>query len=281
VTGEGLQKTADLSWNASEPYYYDGKWYAESKDIPAPAKTVTLYYVNTTKWENVNAYVWYKDGETTHEKAAWSGEAMAKTGEQVNGYDVYSYSFETEYVNVIFNNAVTGEGSQKTADLSWNASEPYFYVDKWYAKLSDISIGDETPDFGILVNDNDYIAGVKNDMYEGEGSEYVVTTTLKVGDKFQNYDNVNDAAWLVAIDEAGYKFNAEDNHYVVTEAGEYTLYIKIIGAGKDNMYVSFVAGATALDEMQLNTVSRKVFEKGIIYIIRDGKRYNAQGVEVK
>nr|MCR4664768.1 starch-binding protein [Paludibacteraceae bacterium] len=121
---QGKWTSAD-NYNGKMWVYSETGWKAYQTDgggSPDP-KTVTLYYVNTGKWENVNAYVWYKDGETTHEKAAWSGEAMTKTGEQVNGYDVYSYSFETEYVNVIFNNAVIGEGLQKTADLSRNASE--------------------------------------------------------------------------------------------------------------------------------------------------------------
>ena len=242
----GTNKTADLTWDAATPYYYGDKWYAALKDIPAPASTVTLYYVNTNKWENVNAYAWYTEGETNHEKAAWAGEAMTKTGEQVNGFDVYSYTFETEYVHIIFNDG----GANKTADLTWNAATPYYYGDKWYADLKDIPAeGGETPtpDFGIMVNDKDYYAGVKNDEYVGEGSEYAVTITLAVDDKFTNYDNVAKAAWLVALDDAGYKFNAVDNHYVVTEAGEYTFYIKIIGEGKDNMFVSLKKEITRVD----------------------------------
>ena len=277
----GANKTADLTWNAATPYYYGDKWYADLKDIPAPATTVTLYYVNTNKWETVNAYAWYTEGETNHEKAAWAGEAMTKTGDQVNGFDVYSYTFAVEYVNIIFNNGVVGEGEQKTADLTWNATAPYFYEGKWYAQLSDIPTGDDTPDFGIMVNDNDYYAGVKNEEYKGEGTEYVVTATLTVGDRFKNYDNVAKAEWLVALDEAGYQFTATDGYYVVTETGIYTLYIKIIGEGRDNMYVAFEAGATALDEMQINSEGSKVIVNGVLYIIRDGKRYNAQGVEVK
>ena len=274
-------QTSDLVWNAATPYYYEGKWYAETKDIPAPATTVTLYYVNTTKWETVKAYVWYKEGETDNVLNDWPGEAMTKTGDQVNGFDVYSYTFAVEYVNIIFNNGVVGEGEQKTADLTWNATAPYFYEGKWYAQLSDIPTGDDTPDFGIMVNDNDYYAGVKNEEYKGEGTEYVVTATLTVGDRFKNYDNVAKAEWLVALDEAGYKFTATDGYYVVTETGIYTLYIKIIGEGRDNMYVAFEAGATALDEMQINAEGSKVIVNGVLYILRDGKRYNAQGVEVK
>ncbi len=384
----GANKTADLTWDAATPYYYGDKWYADLKDIPAPASTVTLYYVNTNKWENVNAYAWYSESETNHEKAAWAGEAMTKTGDQVNGFDVYSYTLETEYVNVIFNDG----GTNKTADLTWDAATPYYYGDKWYADLKDIPAeGGETPtpDFGIMVNDKDYYAGVKNDEYVGEGSEYAVTITLAVDDKFTNYDNVSKAAWLVALDDAGYKFNAVDNHYVVTEAGEYTFYIKIIGEGKDNMFVSLkkeitrvdyvlnnagelakdeakmfvhtwgdgmadedilmtvvmdgetVVGykaainnltqylvfvrmkpeaeaidwennwgksgdlvrcesnnayftgwneavitvscdaPTSVDTIEQEVVNGKIIENGVLYIIRDGKRYNAQGVEVK
>ena len=237
-SSNGEWTTADTYNGKMRVFGTDG-WQAYQEDgaVTPDPKTVTLYYVNTNKWENVNAYVWYTEGETNHEKAAWAGEAMTKTEDQVNGFDVYSYTFAETYTKVIFND---GDKNQ-TTDLTWNAAEPYFYVDKWYAALKDIPAeGGETPtpDFGIMVNDKDYYAGVKNEEYKDAGTEYVVTITLAVNDKFKNYDNVNKAAWQVALDGAGYQFTSDEGYYVVTEAGEYTFYIKIIGEGKDNMFVA-------------------------------------------
>jgi len=238
---QGKWTSAD-NYNGKMWVYGETGWKAYQTDgggSPDPdPKTVTLYYVNSNKWETVKAYVWYAEGETNHPLKEWSGEAMTKTGDQVNGYDVYSYTFDTKYVNILFNN---GDKDQ-TINLVWNAATPYFYGGKWYAETKDIPALDATPDFGIMVNDKDYYAGVKNDDYTGEGTEYKVTVTLAVDDKFKNYDNVAKAAWLVALDETGYKFTAADGYYVVTEAGEYTFYIKIIGEGKDNMFVSLKGG---------------------------------------
>ena len=237
-SSNGEWTTADTYNGKMRVFGTDG-WQAYQEDgaVTPDPKTVTLYYVNTNKWENVNAYVWYTEGETNHEKTAWAGEAMTKTEDQVNGFDVYSYTFAETYTKVIFND---GDKNQ-TTDLTWNAAEPYFYGDKWYAALKDIPAeGGETPtpDFGIMVNDKDYYAGVKNEEYKDAGTEYVVTITLAVNDKFKNYDNVNKAAWQVALDGAGYQFTSDEGYYVVTEAGEYTFYIKIIGEGKDNMFVA-------------------------------------------
>ena len=133
--GNGTQ-TSDMVWDAATPYFYENKWYATLKEISGIAgpTTITLYYVNTNKWENVNAYAWYTEGETNHVLHDWPGGAMYKTEDQVNGFDVYSFTFAREYVNVIFNDG----GANKTADLTWDAATPYYYGDKWYADLKDI-----------------------------------------------------------------------------------------------------------------------------------------------
>ena len=38
---------------------------------------------------------------------------------------------------------------------------------------------------------------------------------------------------------------------------------------------------TSVDTIEQEVVNGKIIENGVLYIIRDGKRYNAQGVEVK
>ncbi len=115
-----------------------------------------------------------------------------------------------------------------------NTESLVFTIIGWKKGTWDVYV----PDYGIMVNDKDYHAGVKNEDYTGEGTEYKVVVTLAKDDKIQNYDNFAKVASLIALDEKGYKFNKEDNHYVVTEAGEYTFYIKIIDDVKDNMFVA-------------------------------------------
>ena len=111
-----------------------------------PGETVTVYFVNSVNWETINAYVWFGDGDSYK---AWPGEAVTKEATpsgaakrvvaNLQGYDIYSYKFPAKYVNIIFNN-----GSEQTADLTWEADKPYFvpadkntdgkYEGTWYTK---------------------------------------------------------------------------------------------------------------------------------------------------
>ena len=281
----GTNQTADLTWNAATPYYYGDKWYAALEDIPAPAKTVTLYYVNTNKWETVNAYVWYKEGETTHEKAAWAGEAMTKTADQVNGFDVYSYTFETEYVNVIFT-----DGTNQTADLTWNAATPYYYGDKWYAALNDIPAAGEITrvdytllNAGELANDNAKM--FVHTWGDGMGDEDILMTVVMDGEAVVAYKAaINDLTQNLvfvrmnpeaeAIDwennwgKSADLVRCEDNKAYFTGWSESTINVSC-------------DAPTDVEIVERNTENGKVIENGILYILRDGKRYNAQGVEVK
>ncbi|MBQ0137274.1 MAG: starch-binding protein, partial [Bacteroidales bacterium] len=108
---------------------------------PEPAKEMVIYYVNTTNWEKVNAYLW------TPEEAAWPGKAMTKEKEQINGYDVYSHTTTDVYdgQNIIFSN----NGSNKTTDLTIDAEKPYYYNGEWYKK-EDIPAPAKTFDLTIV-----------------------------------------------------------------------------------------------------------------------------------
>ena len=137
----GENQTADLDWTSGK-YFYNDAWYAQN-EIPAPVEpqpvdSMTVYYVNETAWENVDAFVWPAEGEAYK---AWPGEAMTKEAEQINGFDVYSYTFPASYVNIIFNNGNSGEGNQ-TSDLVWEEAKPYFYDGAWYAKAGIPTGGD-------------------------------------------------------------------------------------------------------------------------------------------
>ena len=115
-------------------------YYDKGATPPTPVDSTTLYFVNTLDWANVKAFVWPASGDAYK---AWSGEAMKKTADKVNGKDVYSYTFPSSFVNVIFNN-----GTDQTADLAWAAAKPYFvpgaknaagkYEGTWYASKDDI-----------------------------------------------------------------------------------------------------------------------------------------------
>ena len=145
IFNDGTYQTNDMLWDAANPYYYAGKWYASLTDIKidddpvdpeTPVDSMTVYYVNKAAWEAVNAFVWPAEGSAYKE---WPGEAMTKQEEKINDLDVYAYTFPASYVNIIFNN-----GTAQTADLVWNADAPYYYDGVWYAK-ADIPAGGETP----------------------------------------------------------------------------------------------------------------------------------------
>ncbi len=109
---------------------------AEKKlDITFPdLETITVYYVNTTNWENVYAYAW------SPEVATWPGEQMTLTEQTTCGYAIYSYVVEENRTGIVFNDGTGGAGHQ-TDDLSLADAKdgrPYFYKSQWYASLEEI-----------------------------------------------------------------------------------------------------------------------------------------------
>ncbi len=106
-------------------------WTTSTKAAPASVGAgVTVYAINSAKWSEMSAYYWGGADVT------WPGTAMTKTGETVNGFDVYSVTLDAAPTNIIFNN--NNNGSQ-TGDLTFQAGQ-YFDVKagKWYASLSDV-----------------------------------------------------------------------------------------------------------------------------------------------
>ena len=115
-------------------------YYDKGATPPTPVDSTTLYFVNALDWTAVNGFVWPAEGDAYK---TWPGEAAKKTADKVNEKDIYSYTFPSSFVNVIFNN-----GTDQTADLAWAAAKPYFvpgaknaagkYEGKWYASKDDI-----------------------------------------------------------------------------------------------------------------------------------------------
>lgn len=92
----------------------------------------TIYFVNSANWDEVYVYSWVT-GTTT---STWPGYPMTKTGETVNGFDVYAVEIEADHDAVIFNN--NDNGSQ-TADLVAQENQYYDVKSKaWYTSLSDV-----------------------------------------------------------------------------------------------------------------------------------------------
>ena len=133
---EGKDLFTMTSWDNGEWSVYSAQGGETPDPVePQPVDSMTVYYVNNLAWEAVNAYVWPAEGDAYK---AWPGEAMTKEAEQINGFDVYSYTFSASYVNLIFNNGNGGEGNQ-TADFVWDATKPYFFDGEWYASVEEVA----------------------------------------------------------------------------------------------------------------------------------------------
>lgn len=94
-------------------------------------KGVVTYFVNVGKWANVYAHMWNASGDIT----SWPGIKMTKTGETVNGYDVYKIESAKVPTSIIFNN---NSGAQ-TADLTFVAGKYFSMLNAtWYDNYEDV-----------------------------------------------------------------------------------------------------------------------------------------------
>ena len=117
------------------------------------AANVTLYFVNSNDWAAVHAYVFH-DADPWPNGGAWPGEAMTKTADQAKGKDVYSYTFDTQYEVIIFNNG--GNGQQSSNEV-WDSAKPYYYEGSWYASLAAVEAAGEPETVTLyFVNDADW-----------------------------------------------------------------------------------------------------------------------------
>lgn len=160
-------------------------YFISAEEATVTPTDVTLYFVNSSDWAEVYAYVWGDAGELN----AWPGEAATKEAEQVNGHDLYSYTFPAQYGNIIFNN---NNGAQTGDEVAvWDASKPYFNLEDntWYASIADI------PAPAAPLEDGFYLIGQKGwdisaldaslKFELNSGEEYKLTATLAVGDKIK------------------------------------------------------------------------------------------------
>lgn len=198
---------------------------------PTPVQNITAYYINTNNWEKVYAYVF----EGANLKAAFPGEAMTKTADQKNGFDVYSYEFAETFTHIIFNKGEGGEGNQ-TADLDIDKTKPYFYDGIWYATLEEIPVPC-TPDYGIMLGD-EYTAATINP--ENAAEYMVLNLNLKKGDTFTMYNNCAQQAWVIENIKEGStdKITIADGKYLAGETGKYDIYFTL---APDAIYIGYTA----------------------------------------
>ncbi len=193
--------------------------------VPDMPTVITVYAINSANWAEIYAYCW-----ADSPAVAWPGVAMDKTEETVNGFDVYALSFDSAYVNVIFNN--NDNGSQ-TADLT--AMDGQYYDIKgatWYESLEEVPAVDALSTDVYLVGSFNGWSTVANEFKlnaEGETTSYV-TLTLEANTDYE-FKIVRNGAWISCKDTltitdtvAGLTFSSSisDNTVLTTkDAGEY------------------------------------------------------------
>ncbi|MBQ8860724.1 MAG: starch-binding protein, partial [Ruminococcus sp.] len=106
-----------------------------SSEEPTEPVGYTAYCVNSGNYATVSAHAWNDGGSGT----TWPGVAMTKTDmTSPSGAAVWTYTFDTSYGKIIFNN--NGQGSQ-TADLEFKVGQYYDLATKaWYENLEDIPV---------------------------------------------------------------------------------------------------------------------------------------------
>ena len=208
-----------------------------------PVKTVTAYYVNTTAWENVYAFVFAGLNNNT-----WPGVAMTKTEFTKNDFAVYSCDFAETYTNIRFNNDT---GGNQTDDLTFDATKPYYYDGTWYTSLDEIP-DICVPEYGIMVGE-EFKAFTANTEKEGE---YMLTgVSLKNGTTFTLYDSCNKATWTVTPKEGSTeKVTIADEKYVAGADGYYDFYYTPSTAG-DALYIGYT-GTTPTSVVTVTTLDR-------------------------
>ncbi len=219
--------------SSEEPSSEEPSSEEESSEEPSseePVVYMTTYCINSGKWDTVTAYAWTSGGDTL----SWPGEAMTKTEETVNGFDVYEITLEGTYENVIFNN---NDNGLKTDDLTFEEGKYYDVKTKtWYDSLADVpAIDTLSTDCYILGEFNGWSSGEYEFKLKAEGEAVAyVTLTLEANTTYQ-FKIINGTSWTSCstpitdtVEGLSFSSSVGDNAKITTkEAGEYVFAMNV------------------------------------------------------
>ena len=199
-----------------------------------------VYFVNNKNWSLVQIHAW-KDAANN----GWPGQALTATGEQVAGFDVYSFeAAKGTYKNLLFNNKVGEEGVQ-SSNYVWTADKYY------YMGAAENYAGGTKEEVAVLVTPDPlatevYLAGdmTNKDNWDVNKKEFRKATadatnasvTVALEAQTYKFKLVIDGAWKGntgtmqrggdAVHEGGWSFDKDgydDNCQIVADiAGDYT-----------------------------------------------------------
>ncbi len=180
TVAEGTWDQGGGTWSTVTP---------EPEPEPDPV-TYTVYCINSANWDAVAAYAWIKNGVGT----TWPGVAMTKTDETVNGFDVYSATFDVAYENVIFNN--NGSGRQ-TDDLVFSNGQ-YYDVKSgaWYESLEKVPVIDPlTTDVYLVGSFNSWSTTANEFKLDAEESQTGYVSLELEAETAYEFKVVQDGTW--------------------------------------------------------------------------------------
>ena len=149
----------------------------------------TFHAINSAQWPTVAAHYWGgADGGSS-----WPGADMVKESETINGFDIYSITISSDFINIMFTNQLNGDDkNKKTVDLTTEGNDGKYYDikdAKWYASLSEVPVSYDYYITGSFNSNNPKNA--ENGMIR-DGDVYKATVTLAEGD---NTLKVTDGTW--------------------------------------------------------------------------------------
>jgi hypothetical protein len=112
----------------------------------------------------------------------------------------------------------------------------------------------------------------------GAEGEYMIEYTFAADDQFKVVGR------LVGEQNVTWFPDGMDNNYLISEAGNYTVYFRPDGQGGQDWHYGYIYAARStegIENIKLTKKAQKVIVDGMLYIVRDGKMFNATGAEVK
>ena len=131
-------------------------------------------------------------------------------------------------------------------------------------------------EYGLMIDGTTFIKAEPN---PATANEYMVlNVALTAGQTLQIYDKTHQVGWAIEKwNEGSYKFQIQDNKYIVTETAKYDFYVNL-EYGNDYIYVAKKEDPSAIENLVTPANElRKVMIDGKLYILRDGKVYSVQG----
>ena len=130
-------------------------------------KLEVVYFVNNSKWSNVNIYGWGGNAPANEGINKWAGVGLTKTSEKIGNYDIYVFDATTDFVKqIIFNNGNGGDDNQ-TKNYVWADGNYY-----WHGNANDFA--GKTKDEAVKYFTIPFVVGSSEGLF---GTTWDITNT--------------------------------------------------------------------------------------------------------